>query len=171
MPKLELLKTTANARLYGFKSYKKGLNYLALNYPNSNEGKEAENIIKNIIPGLENSSFLNLSEGLSFKAIFKFSSLEMDLIDSFKTTLDKVVNNERVFELTTSQDIYDINTTFVVVHGLKSISGALGFVELLEIESDAILSKPYFAISSANYKTLQIHKNLDSYLELLNKKN
>jgi len=40
----------------------------------------------------------------------------------------------------------------------------------LEVESDEILSKSYFAISSANYKTLQIHKNLDSYLELLNKK-
>ena len=171
VPKLELLKTIANARLYGLKAYKKGLNYLTLNYPNSNEGKEAENIIKNVIPDLENNNFSNLSEGLSFKAIFKFSSLEIDLIDNFKTSLDEAVNKEKVFELTTSQDIYDINTTFVVVHGLKSISGALGFVELLEIESDEILSKSYFAISSANYKTLQIHKNLDSYLELLNKKN
>ena len=171
VPKLELLKTIANARLYGLRAYKKGLNYLTLNYPNSNEGKEAENIIKNVIPGLENSSFSNLSEGLSFKAIFKFSSLEIDLIDNFKTSLDEAVNKEKVFELTTSKDIYDINTTFVVVHGLKSISGALGFVELLEVESDEILSKSYFAISSANYKTLQIHKNLDSYLDLLNKKN
>jgi len=171
VPKLELLKTIANARLYGLRAYKKGLNYLTLNYPNSNEGKEAENIIKNVIPGLENSSFSNPSEGLSFKAIFKFSSLEIDLIDNFKTSLDEAVNKEKVFELTTSKDIYDINTTFVVVHGLKSISGALGFVELLEVESDEILSKSYFAISSANYKTLQIHKNLDSYLDLLNKKN
>ena len=43
----------------------------------------------------------------------------------------------------------------------------LGFVENLEIDDQEIFSRSYFAISSTNYKTLQIHKNLDSYLRIL----
>jgi hypothetical protein len=64
--------------------------------------------------------------------------------------------------LTASIDVYSPEKTFVVVHGLKSKSGALGFAELLE-NKDIILSKEYFEISSINYKTLQIHKNLETY--------
>ena len=45
------------------------------------------------------------------------------------------------------------------------MSGALGFAELLEIETAEITDKPFFAISSTNYKTLQIHKNLEKYLK------
>jgi hypothetical protein len=53
----------------------------------------------------------------------------------------------------------------VVVHGLKSINGAQGFAELLDVKSNKLLARPYFAISSKNYKKLQIHKTLDQYLE------
>ena len=45
------------------------------------------------------------------------------------------------------------------------MSGALGFAELLDIETSEIKGKPFFAISAKNYKTLQIHKNLENYLE------
>lgn len=171
VPKFELLKTISSARLYGLEAYKEGLNYLSLNYPNSTEGKRAQNIIENVIPGLENESFTSSSQDTSFKAIFSFSALDKDRINQFKLALEDIIDKEIVFELTASEDIYDINTTFVVVHGLKSISGALGFVELLEIDDQEILSRSYFAISSTNYKTLQIHKNLDSYLKNFNNKN
>ena len=171
VPKFELLKTISSARLYGLESYKEGLNYISLNYPNSTEGKRAQNIIENVIPGLENESFTRSSQDTSFKAIFSFSASDKDQINQFKLALKDIIDKEIVFELTASEDIYDINTTFVVVHGLKSINGALGFVENLEIDDQEIFSRSYFAISSTNYKTLQIHKNLDSYLKNFNYKN
>jgi len=72
------------------------------------------------------------------------------------------------FNYTVSRDRYDTNTIFVVVHGLKSVQGALGFVEILENKNDLKISKPFFGISSKNYQTVQIHKNVKTYLETIN---
>ena len=49
VPKFELLKTSAKGRIYGFGEYKEGLNYIALNYPNSPEGKQAQELINNVL--------------------------------------------------------------------------------------------------------------------------
>ena len=67
--------------------------------------------------------------------------------------------------MSTSKDIYDKNTTFVVVHGLKSIQGARGFADLLT-ERKSEITRPYIAISSDNYEIVQMHKNLNDYLAI-----
>ena len=103
--KFELLKTLATARLYGIKSFKKGLSYILLNYPNSKEGQEAEKILKDVIPTMENPNFTNLSEGSSFKTIFPFSSSDSNLIHDFKSYLGKFIDKETILELTLSEDI------------------------------------------------------------------
>lgn len=165
IPKFELLKTSAKGRLYGFKDYKEGLNYIALNYPNSPEGKQAQDLIDNVLSTLEDDTFEELQEGQHFKTIYQFDVKEQDLIDTFTEELTKVIEEEDVLRLRISQDVFNINTIFVVVHGLKSINGAQGFAELLDVKSNKLLTRPYFAISSKNYKKLQIHKTLDQYLE------
>ena len=58
VPKLELLKATASGRLYGFESYKEAITFVALTYPNSVEGKKAEQILQEAIPSLAESEFL-----------------------------------------------------------------------------------------------------------------
>jgi tetratricopeptide (TPR) repeat protein len=165
IPKFELLKTSAKGRLYGFKDYKEGLNYIALNYPNAPEGKQAQDLIDNVLSTLEDDTFEELQEGQHFKTIYQFDVKEQDLIDPFIEELTKVIEEEDVLRLRISQDVFNINTIFVVVHGLKSINGAQGFAELLDVKSNKLLARPYFAISSKNYKKLQIHKTLDQYLE------
>ena len=165
VPKLELLKTSAKGRLYGFKDYKEGLNYIALNYPNAPEGKQAQDLIDNVLSTLEDDTFEELQEGQHFKTIYQFDIKEQDLIKAFKEELTKVVEDEDILQLSVSQDVFNKNTTFVVVHGLKSIQGAQGFAELLDVKSKEILARPYFAISSKNYTKLQIHKNLENYLK------
>lgn len=40
VPKFEFLKAVSKARLYGYESYKEAVNFIALNYPNSPEGKK-----------------------------------------------------------------------------------------------------------------------------------
>ena len=165
VPKLELLKTSAKGRLYGFNDYKEGLNYIALNYPNAPEGKQAQDLIDNVLSSLEDDTFEELQEGQHFKTIYQFDAKEEDLIKMFKEELTKVVEDEDILQLSVSQDVFNKNTTFVVVHGLKSIQGAQGFAELLEVNSNELLARPYFAISSKNYKKLQIHKNLENYLK------
>ncbi len=109
-----------------------------------------------------------------FNVIFQFENNSGEDIDAFIKTLDEEVAKIKYFDLTTSKDLYDENTTFVVVHGLKSISGAKGFGELLKSgEKDKRgrvvkpkITRPYFAISSSNYAIIQRHKNLNAYLEL-----
>ena len=166
VPKFELLKTSAKGRLYGFKDYKEGLNYIALNYPNAPEGKQAQDLIDNVLSTMEDDTFERFQEGQHFKTIYQFDAKEQDLIKEFKNQLTKVVEEEDVLQLSVSQDVFNINTTFVVVHGLRSIQGAQGFAELIDVEEHEILLRPYFAISSENYRTLQIHKNLENYLEM-----
>ncbi len=169
VPKFELLKSTASGRLYGYERYKKGLNYIALNYPNSREGKQASEMLLDLTQRLSVASFDGTDNSRSYKTVYEFGAQDKAAIENFTTALNKAVEEEDVFNLKVSQDVYDINTTFVVVHGLRSINGARGFSELLKIDSPEILSKPSFAISAKHYTTLQIHKNLDQYMEWIKK--
>jgi hypothetical protein len=164
VPKLELLKVTAKARLFGFEAYKEGLNFVALNYPSSIEGKKAAQMYATVIPQLESVEFVQDSTQTNFKTIFKFEASETDEIKAFDESLSTAIEDIDYFKLSISKDRYDTNTIFVVVHGLKSVQGALGFVEILETENELIISKPFFGISSKNYQTVQIHKNVETYI-------
>ena len=164
VPKLELLKATSKGRLYGFEAYKMGLNFVALNYPSSIEGKRAAQICSTIIPELADKTFVEDSTQENFKVVFKFKRSEIEEIKAFSKALSAAIEEVNYFNLTISEDGYDTNTIFVVVHGLKSFLGTLGFVEILETRNELIISKPFFGISSKNYQTVQIHKNIETYI-------
>ena len=174
VPKFEILKASAKGRLYGFEAYKEGIDYIALTYPNSEEGKKAQDIIKNAIPVLAKKEFVSDDKAQKFNVIFEFDNNSDEDIDAFIKILDEEVSKIRYFDLTTSKDVYDENTTFVVIHGLKSIEGARGFAEILQSDEKdkrgrpvkPKITKEYFAISSPNYAIIQRHKNLNMYLKL-----
>lgn len=174
VPKFEILKASAKGRLYGFEAYKEGVNYVALTYANSEEGKKAQQIIQNAIPALAKKEFVADDQAKYFNVIYQFENKSDEDVNAFVEILNKEVEKIKYFELTTSVDLYDENTTFVVVHGLKSIGGASGFAELLKSNDldkkgkpvKPKITKPYFAISSPNYTIIQRHKNLNAYLKL-----
>jgi len=174
VPKFEILKASAKGRLYGFEAYKAGINYIALTYVNTEEGKKAQDIITNAFPVLAKKEFISDDNAEKFNVIFQFENNAGEDIDAFIKILDEEVAKIDYFDLKTSKDVYDENTTFVVVHGLKSIGGAKGFAELLKSEEKdkrgrvvkPKITRPYFAISSPNYAIIQRHKNLNAYLEL-----
>ena len=164
VPKFEFLKAVANARLFGFEAYKKGINFIALNYPNSPEGKQAEGMMQSVIPMLEKKSFVDESTSTNFKVIYSFIDATDNEIDEFIKTLNENIKDIKYYDLTSSKDKYNANTTFVVVHGIKSLQGAQGFKDILK-DYKKNIDKDHFAISSDNYEVIQIHKNLDVYLE------
>lgn len=168
VPKFELLKATATARLRGFEDYKKALNYIAVTYANTEEGQQAQRLVNEMLPKLELKEFVNDSISGGFKVVFKFDKQNIDKINTFKTTLDEVLENVRYYELKSSIDVYDTNTTFVVVHGLRNAQVAKTFNQILLEKDSKKIKEPYFAVSSANYRILQVHKNLDTYLNLNN---
>ncbi|WP_412559630.1 tetratricopeptide repeat protein [Winogradskyella sp. MIT101101] len=175
LPKFEILKASAKGRLYGFEAYKEGINHIALTYPNSEEGKKAQEILNNAIPALAKKDFVSDDVAKNFNVIYQFDKGSGEDIEAFVKTLNEEIEKKiKYFDLTTSIDVYDENTTFVVVHGLTSIQGASGFAQLLQSdERDSRgrpvkpkITKEYIAISSPNYAIIQRHKNLNTYLKL-----
>lgn len=173
VPKFEILKASARGRLFGFEAYKEAINFIALTYANAEEGKKAQEIMDNAIPALAKKDFIADDASKNFNVIFQFNKDSGEDLDTFIKVLNEEVTKVKYFDLTTSRDVYDENTTFVVVHGLKSISGARGFAELLKTEEKdkrgrpipPKITKPFFPISSPNYAIIQRHKNLETYLE------
>ena len=163
VPKFEILKASAKGRLYGFEDYKEGVNYIALTYPNSEEGKRAEVIISEVIPALAKKEFVDNNDAKHFNVLYPFEANQKDEITEFVKKLDDAVSKVAYFNLTTSIDVYDTNTIFVVVHGLKSAQGASGFAEILEENKHKIV-RDFYSISSPNYEIIQRHKNLNEYL-------
>ena len=164
VPKYEILKASAKGRLYGFEKYKEGVNFIALTYPNSEEGKQAIEIIDKVIPVLDKKEFVDNSTAKHFNVLYPFDANATEEIQAFIDAIDKAIEEVDYFDLTTSVDVYDPNTTFVVVHGLTSAQGAGGFAVILE-ENGHTIEHEFYAISSPNYEIVQRHKNLDQYLE------
>ena len=164
VPKFEILKASAKGRLYGFEAYKEGINFIALNYPNSEEGKRAQEIMKDVIPVLASKEFQDDIVDSKSNVVYQFDRSGNEDVDAFMEKLNDEITQIRYYDLSVSKDIYDNKTVFVVVHGLKSINGARGFADLLQ-ERKAKIDRPYIAISSPNYEIVQRHKNLNEYLE------
>lgn len=167
VPKLELLKAMAHGRLNGLQSYKESLNFVALNYPQSSEGKKAQELLNVAIPSMPQSEFHPDSTAASFKLIFPFATSERLESETFRSKLEEIIKELDYSHLKVSFDVYDPEQVFIVVHGFGSSNRAQGFKELLSVNKKYQIKKNSFYISTPNYRIAQIHKNLDTYLETL----
>ena len=100
--------------------------------------------------------------------MYQFENESEENINQFAELLEQKAKNVNYFDLTVSKDVYNRNTTFVVVHGLKSVNGAKGFAQILneDKKNKTKITRPYFSICSENYAIVQRHKNLNAYLDL-----
>ena len=168
VPKLELLKAQALGRLQGFEAYKEALNYVALNYPQSEEGKKARQLYDEALPSLAEKAFQQDSSAHSFKLIFPFQkSQEKVTAADFRRKLEDLLQDSGYFHLKVSSDVYNPKQDFVVVHGFSTPSEAEELMEELSVDQDYRINRNSFYISTPNYRIVQIHKNVDSYLENL----
>ena len=161
--KFELLKATASGRLFGYDAYAEGINYVALTYPNTEEGKQATLLSNEVLPLMAQNTFLQDSLIGSYKTVFRFDYNDTEKITALRKDVDKEAKEITYYDLKTSVDVYDPKTKFLIVHGLISESTAKGFVERLEKSTKKKVKTPYFVISSDNYRIIQIHKNLEAY--------
>ncbi len=168
VPKFELLKATATGRLYGYEAYSKAINYIAVTYANTEEGKQAQNIESKILSKLADKEFVAGDVSKNYKVVFQFDSPEANDISEYKKELDSVLKNIQYYKLKTSVDVYSPKTMFVIVHGLTNGEVAKTFDQLVLEEDKKKITKPYFVVSSENYQIIQIHKNLDTYLNIGN---
>lgn len=167
LPKLELLKARVLAKLEGAKAYKEALNYVALTYPQSEEGKYAQSLYKELEKKPLSSQFDMTSDpDASYLLVFDFYGDEgASDVSEVKEKLAVAIQNEEGLDLGLSEDVYNQNQTLLTVKGLKSKLGAEGLAE--KFIANAVIDEnlTYFVISQKNYRIAQINKNLDKYLE------
>lgn len=165
VPKFELLKAFARGRYEGFKAYEESLNYVALTYPQSEEGKKAEQIVKQSLPALKNTTFTENENEAVFYLVYPFEVGKDEMALELQQKLDAAIADKGYEnQFYTSVDFYTPQQFFVIVHGLQSKLGAEGFGKILEKEEDYQIEHTNFSISDSNYQIIQVHKNLDAYL-------
>ncbi len=162
--KLEFLKANATGNLKGLEQYKKALNYVALTYPNSSEGKEAESILRTNVPKLEKLDFGQ--DSFSWKLIYKIQNGED--ITELNQKLDKFMADRPADKMKITIDSYTQNENFVVLHNIASEQRAKDLITILEEYKDYKIKEKFVFISSEDYKVVQIKKNYDAYLQKLN---
>ena len=169
VPKFEMLKANAIGRLQGFELFKEALNYVALTYPNSPEGKKAEQMVAEQLPKLEAKEFSpeTDSKGTSnWKVVFPFKRSNTEKALKLMELLEKSIDDLR-YKNIVSRDIYNLEDQFIVVHGFKSKDFALGYAELLKNNKDYRVADENFVVLSENYKIIQVHKNIIDYRNTL----
>ena len=104
---------------------------------------------------------VRLGDGVAVRIL---KNLDCDLF-KLKKTIEKALSELDYTKLSVSVDVYDIDQTFVVVHGLSEKSRSLGFQELLKGNKNYKIDRQAFVMSAENYRIVQIKKTLRSYLD------
>jgi hypothetical protein len=105
IPKFELLKATAIGRQQGFEAYKKALNFVSLNYPSTEEGKQAQLIYSNVLPVLAVKEFVPDEDSENWKLVYKFTNEEGEAAQKLKEQLDKALADYYYTDMVTSADL------------------------------------------------------------------
>ena len=166
VPKFELLKATAEGRRDGYEAYRDGLNYVAMTYPNVDEGRQAREMYATVLPALQSQEFEPEKDEQKWKVVYRFDKDDREEAEELLLKLKESIayyNNQR--ELKASLDYYDPDTWFVVLHGLRTKLGARNRGDALRENRNFKIQYPFFEISTPNYKIIQVHKNLEKFLE------
>lgn len=162
VPKFELLKAKAIGRTQGLKAYKTALNYVALTFPQSEEGKYAQQLYNTVDQNFIKNKFEKPDEDATFKLVYELQEQNHNS-EKLKELINKFLIEEGLnFKVTV--EFYTDQIDFLIIHGLNSKLGAEGLAKKLK-QVEELLSIKYFTASSNNYKVIQIYKNKNEYLE------
>ncbi|PXY39711.1 gliding motility protein [Flavobacterium cheongpyeongense] len=161
--KFELLKANTLGKVEGLAAYKKSMEEVADNYPNSEEGKSAREILEKQIPTLEKLDFTTV-DGKSWKILYLVGKNDTKTAKKIEEALKVFLLIENFERLTTSFDKYNKTESFFAIHGIKSEAYARDVARVLKDDEKYKISHPFIIISSDNYKVVQMKKNLQTYL-------
>ncbi|WP_395048249.1 gliding motility protein, partial [Flavobacterium sp.] len=142
IPKFELLKASAIGKIKGVEEYKKSLNFVALNFPNTKEGKQAEDILRTNIPILEQMTFKNDTLSKSWKILYKAGARDADDTKTLIEKINKYIKEKQYDTFSVSYDVYNESENFVIIHGIKSKEYSDYFVEILKDTKDYKIVTP-----------------------------
>jgi tetratricopeptide (TPR) repeat protein len=163
--KFELLKAKLVARLEGIEAYKKALNYVALTYPNVEEGKQAEQLLVSDVPKLEALTFTKGTE-TEWKIVFpKAYPLDQE-VKNLTDKIEKYLKDANAVLLKMSTDIYTVSDDFIVIHGFSSKESANAIWSLLKEHKNYKIKDAAYIMSSEDYKIIQMKKKFEEWLKL-----
>lgn len=163
LSKFELLKANTIGKLRGLEAYKNAMQYVLDNYPNREEGKNAQEILTNQIPFLEKRSFTT-TDTKNWKILYKIGNNDEKSTKVLEEKIKKLIGSENVGKLSYSIDIYSEKDNLLVLQGLKSESAAKNISYVLKDDKKYKIVEPAIVISNENYSVVQIKKNLAEYL-------
>jgi tetratricopeptide (TPR) repeat protein len=163
VPKYELLKANTIGKLRGLAEYKKAMQFVADNYPTTEEGKDAREILTNQIPLLEKMNFTT-AESKKWKIVYNVGKKEDKATKTLEEKIKKFIANENLARLTYTIDIYTEKENFIAIQGINSEVYAKNVAAILNEDKKYKVVEPATVISSDNYKVVQIKKNLEEYL-------
>ncbi len=163
VPKYELLKANTLGKLGGLETYKKAMLFVADNYPSSEEGKNAQEILTTQIPLLEKMNF-STTESKNWKILYKVGKQDDKATKNIEDKIKKFITDENLTRMTYTFDIYTEKENFICIQGIKSEAYAKNVASILKEDKKYKITEPAIVISSDNYKVVQIKKNLPEYL-------
>ncbi|MTH28850.1 tetratricopeptide repeat protein [Myroides pelagicus] len=154
--RFELLKARILARKEGLQAYKEALNFVAMAYSSTTEGKEAENLLNTEIVKLNSKSFVLNSSGDSWKiAVFSDAANRENIGVVRRSMADFAAINSQI-GIKFSEDYYLANEKILVLHGFRTRQDAEKVIERLGIKA--------YPIEADNYVVVQIKKNWEAYV-------
>jgi tetratricopeptide (TPR) repeat protein len=163
VPKMELLKANVVGKLKGLDEYIKALNFVSLNYPNSDEGKKAEKMLNVDIPKL-NALQLSTADSKNWKILYSTKDFEDKNTKILRDKIKKFIADRSLNNLRVSLDIYTMTDNFVVIHGMNSEDLTKGVVSILKDHKNYKVQDKAIIITAENYAIIQIKKNIDDYM-------
>ena len=153
-PKIEMLKAKATARLQGIVHYQKILEKIAIDFPDTDESQQAKELLS-ALKSIEKESFISEGVAKSWKIIIVGTTQQNRELTKKMITEKLKTISEKLF---VTEDVYDYNETWLVVHALKNKQTAEDILKnLTEIITKEKLSTDI--IPTENYRLVQIKKN------------
>jgi len=164
-PKFEMLRASLIGRLKGVEEYKKALSAVAYHYPNLDEGKKADAMVKNDVPKLEQLHF-GSAEPLSWKIVYPivYPNEKDAKVKALTDKLQQYIKDRNSALITLSNDVYISDKSFLVLHGYGSKEGANATLYVLKEAKEYKIKEAAFVISNEDYKVVQVKKNFEQYL-------
>jgi tetratricopeptide (TPR) repeat protein len=163
--KLELLKANTIGKLKGVMAYKEALQYVADNYPNTDEGKNAQLIISDQIPYLEKMEFVDTPSN-NWKILYKVGLRDDQATKDIQQKIKSFIDNKDLKNIYFSFDGYTAAEQFITIHGINSKLYADDIAFILADKIKYAIANTPIVVSAENYKVIQIKKNLETYLTI-----
>jgi tetratricopeptide (TPR) repeat protein len=160
--KFEFLKAKTIGKTNGLAAYKTAIEYVAKNYPNTNEGKASLNILSDEIAYLEGLEFTNEASS-QWRILYKLAKNDKEKLEELEKKIQLLIIDENSKRLSISIEKFNQNDIFVVINGFQTESYSKVIATLLkENKKYNVLNEP-LVISKNNYKILQIKKDIENY--------